>query len=73
MGAAIDSPPHQSGFLQRLDVLGSAGEGHVEGGGELADAAFALSQALENGPAGRIRQGMEYGVQFRGLLLNHMV
>jgi len=73
MYAAFDPAPHQPGFLQRFDVLGGPGEGHVEGGGELADTALTSGEALENGPPGGIRQRVKHGVQMCALLFNHMV
>ena len=33
----------------------------------------ALRQVLKNGPARRVRECMEYGVKFRGVLFNHAV
>jgi hypothetical protein len=73
MRATLDPPPHQSGLLQRLDVLGGAGESHVEGEGEFTDAALALGEALKNGAPRRVRQRVKDGIQICDLMFNHVV
>jgi hypothetical protein len=73
MGAALDPPPHQSSFLQRLDVFRGAGERHLKGGGEIADAALAPGESLKDCPPRGIGQSVEDGVQAVGVMFNHVV
>jgi hypothetical protein len=54
--AAVDD---QAGLLQNSKMKGEPGLCGIERIGELAHAAFAPPQAVENGEPGLVRQGME--------------
>ena len=62
MRAPRHAPPHQTGALQRLDVLGGRRKRHVERCGQLADAALAIGEMTQNPPPGGIAQRVEDGV-----------
>src|SRR5207245_8036891 len=72
--------PHPSDLLRRGQtrpledphVLLDAGEGHLEGSGEVADRGVPAPQALENAAASAICQGRECRIE-RWRRLNHMV
>ena len=71
MRATAHRAADKAGGFQRLHMLGSAGEAHLEGGGKLADAALATGEGVQHASPGRIGEGVEDGVE--GLLFNHKV
>jgi hypothetical protein len=58
MGAPLDPAPHQSCFLQRLDVLRGRREGHAERARKPADTALCERQAVQHRPPGRIGESV---------------
>ncbi len=64
MLAAVDAAADEACRLQHLQVLRDAGEGHVEGLGDVADAELVrLAEELEDPAAARIGQNLEDSAQ----------
>src|SRR5260370_14015307 len=59
----ILAPHHQPGPLQHLEVLGDRGLRHAEWLGQRSDRENSRPEAIEHGPARRVRQGAEDGAQ----------
>ena len=59
--------------FENPEVLGDGGERHVEGLRQLRHRGLAARQALEDRPAGRVRQGRKSGIEQPRHILNHMV
>ena len=70
---SLHGPAHEAGALERLNVLGGAGERHAQGSGKVADGQFTSSQAAQHSSPGRVGESMEDSVEMRGTLLNHLV
>ena len=56
---------HQLRQLEDGDVLSDACEAHVEDPGELADGRVPSAEELQDGPAGRVRERREGGIELR--------
>ena len=71
---AGDAATHEIGPLQHAHVLGGRGERHLEGRGELAEAALlAAGQSPDDRAAGGVGEGVEHAVQPGGSICNHVV
>src|SRR5262245_25534418 len=73
MVAPLDPAPHQSCFLQRLDVLRCRRERHAEWARKLADTALCKRQAVQHRPPRGVGESVEHGVESLGLMFNHEV
>src|SRR6188768_760620 len=63
----------EPGRLQHAHVLGSRGERHLEGRGELAEIALTTRKLPNNRAPGRVRKGMKNEVEPRRAIQNHVV
>jgi len=69
MGAADDAAADELGAFEDADVLRGGGEGHLEGGGELAEVLLAVGGELaEDGAAGGVGESVKDAVEFGGLI-----
>jgi hypothetical protein len=62
----------QATGLEHLQVLDHRGQGHGKRFGQLADRGGPLAEAIHNGPAGGVGEGLEEGIE-PVLLLKHML
>src|SRR5690606_27432518 len=63
----LTSLAHQTGALQRLEVLRDGRQAEVEGRCQLGDGCLALGEAGQDRPSGGIREGMEGDSQVIGI------
>lgn len=74
MDAAVHFAVEEAGGFEDAEVFGNRGERNAERFGEFGDHGLALSEAGEDGAAGRISEGPESGVEMRAArIVNHMV
>jgi hypothetical protein len=70
---AAHFPADQPRLLERPDVLRGRRKRDRERLGELADRARAARQLAQHPPACRVTEGVEDGIEFGRLKLNHVV
>lgn len=64
---------HESGALQRTDMLGCGREGHVVRGRELTDGLLAFGESPKHGAPRVVAQRPKYEVEWDMRVFNHMV
>src|SRR3954462_8580361 len=72
VNASADGAFHETGFLERLDVLRGCRERHPMRGSQVADGLLALRQGLEHGPPRPVAESAEDDVE-SFILFNHVV
>jgi hypothetical protein len=70
---SLHGPAHEACALERLYVLGGAGERHAQGSSQVADRQFAAGKTAQHSSPRRVGESMEDSVEMRGTLLNHLV